>query len=141
MRRICCVCKAVMGEVPGPEGDSHGYCEGCHALTQREYGLEPSDADMVNLFKEFWWGGDSARQGTRLKGIEPEQLKMGMEVELEHTDDVGTAAKIALDHLTKKKKSDQANKYYTGLHILEAILDQGDLDRLIEFARSIGIDG
>jgi len=44
--------------------------------------------------------------------IDPKQLKMGIKVEMEHTDDPKTAEKIALDHLgedplyyTKLKKA------------------------------------
>lgn len=109
MRRICCVCKTVMGEVPGVDGDSHGYCEECYALTQREYGMEPSDADMVKLFKGFWWGGESTKKALKLKKVDPNELKIGTEVELEHTDDLGVAAKIAMDHLAEHPD------YYTRL--------------------------
>jgi cytidyltransferase-like protein len=45
--------------------------------------------------------------------IDPEQLKMGMEVEKEHTDDPMVARKIAIDHLKEDPK------YYTKLATLK----------------------
>lgn len=41
--------------------------------------------------------------------VDPEQLKMGIEVEHEHTDDDELAKKIAIDHLREDPK------YYTKL--------------------------
>lgn len=134
MRRICCVCKSVMGEVPGAEGDSHGYCEACFALTQREYNREPTDADAAKLFKLLWWGGESTKRKFRLRKVDPNELRMGIEVELEHTSDLGTSAKISIDHLAEHER------YYTALRILEAILKAGQLDLLESFAQSIGLD-
>ncbi len=134
MRRICCVCKAVMGEVPGPEGDSHGYCAGCEALVRREYGMEPTDAAAVQIFKQFWWGGESGKKKFKLQKVDPNELRMGIKVEFEHTDDPGTSAKIALDHLAEH------DRYYTALRILEAILKADQLDLLATFVQSIGLD-
>jgi len=45
--------------------------------------------------------------------ISKEQLKMGIEIEYEHTDDRKTAAKIALDHLK------EIPDYYTRLVKME----------------------
>lgn len=35
-RRVCCVCKKVLGPVPGIEGDTHTYCPTCFALAMAE---------------------------------------------------------------------------------------------------------
>jgi hypothetical protein len=52
------------------------------------------------------------------KDLDPKELEMGIEVELEHTDDKSKAREIALDHLTEipdyytrlKKMEDEAEK-------------------------------
>jgi len=46
--------------------------------------------------------------------VDMEQLRMGMEVEQEHTDDILEAAKVAVDHL------DEFEDYYTRLSKMEA---------------------
>lgn len=49
-----------------------------------------------------------------LSKYDPEQLKMGLKVEMEHTDDPSVALEIAMDHLTENPK------YYTHLKEMEA---------------------
>jgi hypothetical protein len=45
-------------------------------------------------------------KGDKLKkeDVDPDQLKMGIKVELEHTNDRKIAEEIALDHLAEDKK-------------------------------------
>jgi len=73
--------------------------------------LEPETDDIYKLAQ------DREEQGDQIKGglgddkspleFEPEQIKLGMKVEMEHTDDPMVALEIALDHLTEDPK------YYT----------------------------
>lgn len=44
---------------------------------------------------------------------DPDQLRMGIEIEMEHTDDPGIAEKIAKDHLS------EFSNYYTALKEME----------------------
>jgi hypothetical protein len=44
-----------------------------------------------------------------IQNVDPEQLKMGIKVEMEHTDDLKIAEKIARDHLNEDPH------YYTKL--------------------------
>ena len=50
---------------------------------------------------------------TCCKDVDQEQLKMGMKVEMEYTDDKSIAKEIAIDHLTEDPK------YYTKLKKME----------------------
>ena len=61
-------------------------------------------------------GGKS--EGLTEEDFDPEDLKEGMLVELEHTKDREVAKKIAMDHLTENKK------YYKKLKVMEKELDK-----------------
>jgi predicted DNA-binding transcriptional regulator YafY len=60
---------------------------------------------------EFFHQGLSAKKHVTREDVDPEQLRMGIEVELEHTDNRVVAEKIAVDHLAEDPL------YYT--HLLE----------------------
>lgn len=47
------------------------------------------------------------------KDVDPEQLKLGIKVEMEHTDDADVAKEIALDHLAEDPQ------YYSKLAKIE----------------------
>jgi hypothetical protein len=51
--------------------------------------------------------GRAKEKGITEKDVDPEQLKIGIQVEMEHTDDKDLATQIALDHLAEK------DTYYT----------------------------
>lgn len=55
----------------------------------------------------------AAKHGVSVKEIE-EQLEMGIEVEMEHTDDEDISREIAMDHLV------ESPTYYTRLADMEA---------------------
>ena len=65
------------------------------------------------FFNHFLTKGKSAETGTTEANVDPEQLRMGIEVEFEHTDDSEIAKKIALDHLA------EIPDYYTRLKKME----------------------
>jgi len=62
--------------------------------------------------------GMAAEKGVSGKDVDPDELKMGIEVEQEHTDDVDKARKIALDHLA------EFPTYYTELKKMEKKLSK-----------------
>lgn len=59
--------------------------------------------------------GLSDKKGIAEKDVDQEQLRMGIEVEKEHTNDIEIAKKIALDHLSEEGME----KYYTNLINME----------------------
>jgi len=66
----------------------------------------------------FMKGGKS--KGQEPPDLDPEELAMGIKVEMEHTDDPAIARKIALDHLS------EAPFYYTALKAMEEVLKSMD---------------
>jgi hypothetical protein len=62
----------------------------------------------------------ATRHGVSLEEI-TNQLEMGLKVEMEHTEDMDVAKKIALDHLGENPH------YYTKLAKMEAENEEGDL--------------
>ena len=69
---------------------------------------------LATKFVRFWKGGKSNL--VKDFSYNEEQLKMGIEVELEHTPDRDVAEKIAKDHLVEKGLEDS---YYTLLKEME----------------------
>ena len=57
--------------------------------------------------------GKSDKKGITEKDVDQEQLKMGIEIEREHTESTEIATKIALDHLA------EIPDYYTRLKKME----------------------
>jgi len=69
-----------------------------HSMAKR--GIKVSDITKQGL---------SVKKHIEEKDVDPKELKMGIEVEMEHTDNPELAKKIALDHLAEHKY------YYTWL--------------------------
>lgn len=65
---------------------------------------------------DFFHQGRFAESGKTLDDIDPEQLNMGIKIEMEHTKNKAVSIKIALDHLA------EFGNYYTGLAEMEAKL-------------------
>jgi hypothetical protein len=57
--------------------------------------------------------GRAADKNVTEKDVDPKELKMGIEIEMEHTDNKVKAKKIALDHLA------ELPDYYTRLKAME----------------------
>ena len=62
---------------------------------------------VAESLKQFISGGKG--DDTKPKDVCPDQLKVGIAVEMEHTSDPKIAEEIAIDHLTENPK------YYTDL--------------------------
>lgn len=60
--------------------------------------------DSKPLGDSFWKAGDAYKKNFTEKDADPEELKLGIEEEKEHSDDISVRKKIALDHLAKNKK-------------------------------------
>lgn len=57
---------------------------------------------IVNrLLEDHIPGGSRQGELHDTSGVDPEELKMGIEVEMEHTNDPKVAEEIALDHLAE----------------------------------------
>lgn len=72
-----------------------------------------NSADLVAKFTDFLTQGKSTKEGITVKDVDPKELAMGIQVEMEHTSDPEIAKKIALDHLA------EFSGYYTALKAME----------------------
>jgi hypothetical protein len=63
-------------------------------------------------------GGLADKAGTTPADVNPKELMIGIEIEMEHTDNRAIAEQIALDHLTEHPM------YYTYLTAMERIMTQ-----------------
>ena len=102
-----------------------------HAFTDKE-GIDHSvlKAKIYELVCTFLCGGVSYDKKVTEKEVAPEALKMGIDVEYEHTDKKSPfaeiiAKKIALDHLAETKDL-KKNPYYTYLAELEKRIEKED---------------
>jgi hypothetical protein len=77
--------------------------------------VEEAIYKLVTIFVEFLTNGRANEKGIEEDDVDAEELKLGIEIELEHTTDPETAKRISLDHLAEHKKSD----YYTRLKKME----------------------
>lgn len=78
--------------------------------------LEKENAELREVIKDIWnpkWGTRDPAQ------YDPEQLKRGVQVEREHTNNDALALEIAIDHL------DEFEDYYIFLDMMETMMKQG----------------
>jgi len=73
---------------------------------------ESAETD-IDFVKEFINQGKAKEKGITEADVDPEQLKMGVKVEYEHTSSEFIAKRIALDHLA------ECDDYYTRLKEME----------------------
>ena len=71
----------------------------------------------INFVRDFWEAGESKKY--QVYEVDKRELKVGIEIEMEHTTDPRVARKIALDHLA------EFPTYYTALLKMEARLRKG----------------
>jgi hypothetical protein len=67
------------------------------------------------IMKSFWSQGrfNESKRNNKVITIDPNELKMGIKVEMEHTDDPVMAERISKDHLA------EISDYYTRLKKME----------------------
>jgi len=75
--------------------------------------LEAAAYVLASKFAAFLKGGFANEKGFTEKDADPKELKMGIEVELEHIPDKEVAKRISLDHLA------EAKDYYSRLKKME----------------------
>jgi hypothetical protein len=84
-----------------------------------------------DLFTIGWWKKSltefklDVKPTVNIKDVDKEELKKGIKIEKEHTTDIKTATRIALDHLSEDPK------YYSKLAKLD--LEEGETDVLSDF--------
>jgi hypothetical protein len=85
-----------------------------HDLAEK-MGIEPDDfeAEVYKILGSFVGYGRAKDKKLDEKKVDKEQLKMGIKVEMEHTNNPTIAKRIALDHLA------EISDYYTRLKKME----------------------
>lgn len=71
----------------------------------------------VDFVAEFWNKGRAKEKGITENDVDPEELKMGIQVEYEHTSNEFISKRIALDHLS------ECSDYYTRLEKMESLCE------------------
>ena len=101
---------------PNPSDDDlHAWAEG-EGLEVDE--VEEEAYKLATKFVNFMSGGKAAEAGITEEDVDPEELKRGIAVEMEHTDDEGIARKVALDHIS------EFSDYYSALDEMEKKLKE-----------------
>lgn len=77
------------------------------------YKVESAVYELATKFVNILTSGRAIEKGLTEKDVDPKELKMGIEIEYEHTPDKDVAKRIALDHLAENKN------YYTTLKKME----------------------
>ena len=72
----------------------------------------------VDFVEEFFNKGRAKEKGITENDVDPVELKMGIEVEYEHTSSEIIAKRIALDHLS------ECDDYYTKLKKMELTCEE-----------------
>lgn len=67
-----------------------------------------------DIDRTFFRAGRANDKGVSETDVDPDELTMGIKVEMEHTTDPGISKRIALDHLA------ECPRYYTMLAKMEA---------------------
>ena len=83
-------------------------------LSKYVYEDELIQKSDISMDDEFWNAGMAAEKGFTEEDADPEQLRMGVIVEMEHTTNKDISKKIALDHLS------EIPDYYTRLEKMES---------------------
>ena len=83
-----------------------------------EKGIEPDQAEeaayvLATMMARFVSNGKAKEKGINTTDVDPDELAMGVKVEMEHTPDPLVAGLIALDHLA------EIPDYYTRLKKME----------------------
>jgi hypothetical protein len=68
---------------------------------------------LATMFVAFLFSGRANKEGVGIDDVDPVELALGITVEMEHTDNMLIAMRIALDHLAEIKD------YYTRLLEME----------------------
>jgi len=99
------------------QANPHPDDSAIHAFAEQA-GMPPEQLEtmiygLTSKFVNFMRGGKMSESGLDISSVDPQQLEMGIQVEMEHTPDFAIAKKIALDHLA------EIPDYYTRLATME----------------------
>lgn len=85
-----------------------------HSLAEK-LGLDPPELEekAYALLQSFWSKGRANKKKFNFSDADPKEVKMGIEVEYEHTDNKYVAYRISMDHLA------ELPDYYTRLSKME----------------------
>jgi len=98
-------------ENPKPSDDD--FHEWAEKAGVDKHEAEAAAYRLATLFVEFWKDGLANKEGFKEEDADPEELKMGIEIEYEHTPNPKVSKRIALDHLA------EISDYYTRLKKME----------------------
>jgi len=93
-----------------PDEKFHAWAEGKGVEVDK---AEATAYRLASTHAKFREDGKANEQGVTPAAVDPEELRMGIEVEHEHTPDAETAKRIATDHLA------EIPDYYTRLKRME----------------------
>jgi len=76
-----------------------------HALAGK-LGVEPDKLESIayGLLTSFFNSGNAKKKKLNIKDIDEAELRKGIKVEMEHTNEPIIAARVALDHLAETPK-------------------------------------
>jgi len=110
---------------PNPSDEGKGSVhEWAEKNNYDKHDVEEAIYKLMSVFVKFLTNGRANEKGVTEKDVDPEELKMGIEIEYEHTTDMATAKRIVLDHLAETKNT--KSKYYTYLKEIEKRIEDED---------------
>lgn len=111
-----------LGKEPNPSDKR--FHEWAEANKLNVHDVEAEAYKLATMAAKLLSGGRAKEKGFTEKDADPEELKMGIEVEKEHVKDDELAKKISLDHLA------EISIYYSLLQVMEEegkkVEDEGD---------------
>ena len=96
-----------------PKASPEQFNEFVELLGEDEDDMQERVNRLMGVFVEFLANGRANEKNVVEADVDPEELKIGVEVEFEHTTNKETAQRIAMDHLAELKD------YYTRLKKME----------------------
>jgi hypothetical protein len=105
------VVEFLSGNPTPSDPEVHEFAEGIGEDTEA---VEAAFYALAGKFVEVLMAGRANEKGFSVEDADPDELAMGIKVEMEHTGNKDLAQRIALDHLA------EADKYYSALKEMEA---------------------
>ena len=106
---------------PNPPDEGEGSVhEWADKNNYDKHEVEETIYKLMSVFVEFLVNGRANEKDITEKDVDSEELKMGIEIEYEHTTDMETSKRIALDHLA------EFGDYYTRLKKMEKEAEEAE---------------
>ena len=84
--------------------------------------MEAAGYELGTLFVSFMLYGRANDKHISAEDVDKQELAMGRKIEMEHTNNVAVAERIALDHLSEASNTAPL-KYYTALKLMEKMIE------------------